>query len=201
MVKVGSIILAAGLSKRMRKPKLLMDFHGEPVISYPVRLATKQYLYPIILVAGQYIQQMKERLSSYENITYIYNSQFELGMSTSLKLGIQSIAKDVDGVLIFLGDQPCLTNEVIESILMEFKANRGAGIKIVRPRYAGKEGHPILFHKDLFHEFQLLEGDEGGKSILKKYKDAIQYIDFSIDYWGSDIDTEEDYRNLLHQRK
>lgn len=201
MVKVGSIILAAGLSRRMRKPKLLLDFHGKPVISYPVRLATKHRLYPIILVVGQYIHQMKERLSSYGNITYLYNPQCEQGMSTSLKLGFQSIEGDVDGVLIFLGDQPCVANEVIESLVMEFKENREAGIKVVRPRYDGKEGHPILFDKDLFHEFQSLEGDEGGKRILKKYKDAIKYIDFPVADWGKDIDTEEDYSNLLHQRK
>lgn len=201
MVNIGSIILAAGLSKRMGKPKLLLDFHGESIISYPVRLATTHHLDPIILVGGQYLQQIKERLIQYENITYIFNPNYESGMASSLKIGIQTVAKDVDATMIFLGDQPCVTDEVIHSLRNECIANKDTGIKIVRPRYDGKEGHPILFDKDLFHEFQSLEGDEGGKRILKKYKDAIKYIDFPVADWGKDIDTEEDYSNLLHQRK
>lgn len=198
MSKIGAIILAAGFSNRMGKPKLLLPYKEKPLIYYPVALATKHNLQPIILVSGIYHEQLLKALQPFENkLTIITNELAEEGMSTSLKKGIEAIETEVDACFLFLGDQPFVTDEVIRELLKVYRENQDSGIKIVRPCYQKKPGHPILIDKSLFTQFKQLKGDQGGKMILKKYKEQLKYINFDNPLWGADIDTPKDYADLI----
>jgi len=196
MSKVGAIILAAGMSKRMGKPKLLLPLKGAPLIYYPISLALRNQLIPVGVIAGQYMNEIQKEMNELTNITYIYNPQFESGMASSLKLGIQAVDKQVDAVMIFLGDQPFVPDVVIEALLKEYELNKENGVHIIRPCYDGELGHPILFDKRLFNEFDEITGDEGGRSIIKANKDRLKIIDFPNRQWGLDIDTPEEYEML-----
>ena len=121
---------------------------------------------------------------------YIRNPNYEKGMSTSLKLGIQHLTEETDAVFIFLADQPFVLDLVIRSMIEQYNN----GIQIVRPVYQGELGHPILIDKSLFKEFQNVLGDQGGKEIIKKYKSQTRLLPFEDAYWGMDIDTLEDYQ-------
>jgi len=198
MCKFGAIILAAGLSRRMGKPKLFLPLFNVPVIHYSVSLAVRQKLDPIIVVGGEHVQQLQLELDEYkEKIAIIYNSEYEQGMSTSLKVGINAVNEKADGVFIFLADQPFVSNLVVEKLLKAYEENYENGMKIFRPRYADQVGHPILFDKSLFSKFHTLSGDEGGKRILKANEDKLVYVDFENAKLNFDIDTPQDYDSLI----
>lgn len=197
MCKIGAIILAAGKSKRMGKPKLLLPFNGKPLITYPFQLALHHRLNPIVCVTGCYHEQIQNLFSSERDITLVFNHQFEKGMASSLKAGIHTIKEKVDAVLIFLGDQPLIPKEVVQTIIEEYKKGKLKGVKIIRPLFGKTVGHPILFDQSLFYEFDTLQGDEGGKSILKRHQASLKYLPFKNEQWGIDIDTEDEYRTLL----
>ena len=197
MCKIGAIILAAGQSVRMGNPKLFLPYLNVPLIHYPVSLAVEMKLSPIIVVGGKYNQRLESVLGEFsDRITNIYNPEYETGMSSSLKAGINALEEVLDGVIIFLGDQPFVSAEVVQKLIREFKQSKNS--KIVRPRYQMQPGHPILFDKSLFSKFQALSGDEGVKSIIKVNQDKLIYIDFENPKLNLDIDTPQDYKLLTN---
>ena len=197
MPNIGAIILAAGMSSRMGKPKLLLPFKGAPLIKYPYMLAQQNALQPIVCVTGRYDEQITNVLAPVEqNVTLHYNSHYESGMASSLKAGIRAVTGKVDAVMIFLGDQPLVPNKVVQTIISQYRASEEA-IKIVRPLFGQRLGHPILFDSSLFDEFETLQGDEGGKSIIQRHRNAVKLLQFPNSDWGIDIDTEEEYLTLL----
>ncbi|MER1999755.1 MAG: nucleotidyltransferase family protein [Lysinibacillus sp.] len=198
MYKIGAIILAAGSSSRMGEPKLLLPYKGVPIVAYPILRALQNDLHPIVCVTGRYDQLVRNALQAIEQkVTIQFNAQFESGMSTSLQQGIEFMKDKVDAVVIFLGDQPLLPNEVVQTIIQQYIATKNDGIKIIRPLYGEQIGHPILFDSSLFEAFKSIQGDEGGKSIIQQNAKFLKLIHFPNSDWGVDIDTPEDYANLM----
>lgn len=190
MYRVGAIILAAGMSKRMGQPKLLMSLKGKPLFRYPLEQAIRNQLNPICLIGGQHMQAFQAETDDLQVVEYIHNPNFEKGMSSSLKLGIENMIERSDATFIFLADQPFVPDLVVQTLIEHFRL----GTRIVRPQYKGNLGHPILIDKSLYDEFLRLEGDQGGKEIIKKYKSETSILSFEDSIWGMDIDTAEDYQ-------
>src|SRR4051794_12152853 len=143
MSKIGAIILAAGLSKRMGQPKLLLSLKGKPLFRYPLEQAIRNHLQPICLIAGQHMNAFQTETTDLQNVEYIYNPRYEKGMSSSLKIGIENIKYRTDSTIIFLADQPFVPDWVLQSMIEQF----GTDTRIVRPQYQGNFGHPILIDK------------------------------------------------------
>lgn len=200
MSKIGAVILAAGMSKRMGKPKLLLTLKGMPLIYYSISLAVQQKLNPIVVIAGKHMKKVEKVIVDYNNVTYILNPEYESGMASSLKIGIEAVKGQVDAVMVFLGDQPFVPNEVVQTLITEYEHNKDKGVRIVRPRYGGELGHPILFDGSLLEHFNNIKGDEGGRSIINNHKEYLKIIDFSEIYWGMDVDTPEDYERARKYR-
>jgi molybdenum cofactor cytidylyltransferase len=190
MYRVGAIILAAGMSKRMGQPKLLMSLKGKTLFRYPLEQAIRNQLSPICLIGGQHMQAFQMEAADLQNVEYIDNPNYEKGMSTSLKKGIKNVKGRSDAAFIFLADQPFVPDKVIQTMIQQF----GKDTRLVRPQYQGNFGHPILIDNSLYDEFLKIEGDQGGKEIIKKYKNETRILSFKDSIWGMDIDTEEDYQ-------
>ncbi|MDR6997594.1 nucleotidyltransferase family protein [Neobacillus niacini] len=194
MTKIGAIILAAGMSSRMGEPKLLLLLKEKPLFRYSVELAIRLQLDPIVLIGGEYMDVFQSLTAEIDGIEFIKNKDYMDGMSSSLKLGIEKIKNRVDAVVIFLADQPFVPDFVVQSLIQDYKMERQKGIHIIRPQYNVNLGHPILIDRSLFSEFLNLEGDQGGKEIIKKYKAKTKIRVFEPSFWGMDIDTAEDYK-------
>lgn len=197
MPKIGAIILAAGMSSRMGNPKLLLPLKGKPLILYSIELAKRMQLYPIVLIAGEFLEVFQTRAADIDGIEFIKNKDYMHGMSSSLKLGIEKFKGRVDAAFIFLADQPFVPDIVVQSLIQDYKKERQKGIRIVRPQYNENLGHPILVDSSLFSEFLDLEGDQGGKEIIKKYKAYTKIQVFESSFWGMDIDTVKDYKKAI----
>lgn len=195
MFNIGAIVLAAGMSKRMGRAKLLLPLNEKLLFRYPLELALRQELNPIVLIGGQQIENFQSEASDLRDVEFIRNPNYEQGMASSLKLGIQNIINRTEAVFIFLADQPFVPDQVVQKMIQSYELGLSNGTRVVRPQYNGVPGHPILVHKSLYSEFLLLEGDQGGKEILEKHHEKMQFVLFGHSFWGMDIDTSEDYHN------
>lgn len=189
--------MAAGMSSRMGNPKLLLPLKGKPLYRYSVELTKRQRLHPIVFIGGEYLETFQTSAADLDGIEYIKNNNYMQGMSTSLKLGIEKIKGRVDAAFIFLADQPLVPDLVVQSLIQDYKKERQKGIRIVRPKYNENLSHPILISSSLFSEFLDLEGDQGGKEIIKKYKAYTKIQVFESSFWGMDIDTAKDYKKAI----
>jgi molybdenum cofactor cytidylyltransferase len=195
MLRIGAVILAAGMSRRMGVPKLFLDFRGKPLFLYSVECAIDSQLDPILIVGGEHIELLQDHTKDL-SVEVLKNPAYTEGMAASLKLGIEALDGRVDALLVFLADQPFVPPMLIKKLLQTYMACRSNGIRVVRPQYNGIPGHPVLFDADLFVEFSDLQGDEGGRLIIKRHAEKLKLIPAENPLWGADIDTPDDWKKF-----
>jgi len=190
------IILAAGLSTRMGRQKLLIDIGGIPVIARIVRAALRSRLNQVILVTGPTNCELLESLrpdDTDERLLIVVNNRPQEGMSSSLNTGMRMVRKGTSGIMVILGDQPFLTSAIINRLLDEFKKQTD---RIVAPLVHGRRSNPAIFPADLFPELKMVRGDIGGKSVLHRNHERLVGIEMGGYYDDTDLDTPEDLQGI-----
>jgi len=193
---VEGIILAAGLSTRMGRQKLTLEVHGAPVISRVVRAALESDLNRIILVTGPSNTQLAKALGAdagHERLFIAVNDRPERGMSSSLRTGIMMLSKESPGVMLILGDQPFLTVTVINKLLAEFDKESD---QIIAPLIQGRRTNPVIFPASLFPELAKVEGDVGGRPVLRNNPDRVVGIEMGGYYDDVDLDNADDLQRI-----
>jgi molybdenum cofactor cytidylyltransferase len=191
----GAIILAAGCSSRLGQPKLLLPLDGKSLIRSTVEQVSEAGGHEwkeIIVVLGHEAAAVQRDLAGLE-VRCVFNPQFAFGMSTSLKAGVTAVSPEVDGVMIFLGDQPLVSTEVVRRLLTVFRESRPS---IVVPSYGGVRGNPVLFSRSLFSELTTVEGDKGGREVVMRDPERVATVAFPQNLAPRDVDTWEDYETL-----
>lgn len=177
--KIHAILLAAGFSRRFQGNKLLYLLNGKELYLYlSERLieGLKEGVIDSLAVVTQYdeiLWEMKKR-----NIEVVKNDYSIQGISSSLKLGLlkarefKEQGKD-NYYIFFVADQPYLRKETVENFLEEFFKSK----KFIGCVRNGEElGNPVIFHERYVPELESLEGDKGGKCVLKKHiREAFLY--------------------------
>ncbi len=189
MSSLGAIVLAAGMSRRMKGTKLVFPLHHKPIIQYATELAIHPLIDRTVIVTGAYAPIIKQYIRPDPKIEYVHNERYRSGMGSSLACGMREMEGRVDATFILLADQPCVPAHVIETIGSYYIEHKETDIKIIRPTFAGKEGHPILITASLFREFFSLSGDIGGRQIIEAHRKVMHTIPFSNRLWGQDVDT------------
>ncbi|MEB3103603.1 nucleotidyltransferase family protein [Ferviditalea candida] len=196
MGSIGAVILAAGLSRRMGEPKLFLPYRGRPLFLQTVETAVLSGLDPIVLVVGEHEEGFRE-LVSFPQVTILKNEEYSTGMGSSLRAGFKHMEGKAAASFVFLADQPFVPLPVPQEIIKRYRQERSNGYLIFQPKYMEQAGHPILFDAGLFHEFRELQGDIGGREIIRKYRDQCMPVHFRNESWGIDIDTPDDYEQAL----
>ncbi len=197
-MKFGSIILAAGSSSRMGKAKMLLPFEDSIILKHIITEVEAIHPATCCLVTGFYHQQIHS-LFQHNNLPIIYNQNWELGMSGSIQLGLQTVLHlypNLDGVLIMVSDQPFLNRAILQKIVAEQQLSQKG---IVAAQYGGVNGTPVLFHKKYFTDMQKLTGDKGAGLILQQHPDDVASVPFPNGEF--DIDTPEDYELFCKKMK
>jgi len=192
--KVAGIILAAGQSTRLGRPKQLLDICGKTVIRRITESAVISPLDVTIVVVGNAATEVQRELAGLD-VTTVINLEFSSGQSTSLRAGLRALPDDIDAALFLLGDQPAFTPSIIGAVVGAYMES---GAAIVQTRYRGATGHPVLFDRSLLTELDAVEGDRGARRVLSRHPDLIQFADLDQDA-PLDIDTEADYERVLRQ--
>lgn len=191
-MRVSGVILAAGSSTRLGRPKQLLKLDGEPVARIVVRNAIESQLDEVILVTGARSREVAAAVGELGQRN-VHNPDYERGQSTSVRAGLAAVSPDADAVLFLLGDQPEIGSDVIDAVIAAF---RRTGAPIVQPVYGSTPGNPVLFARALFPELVEVTGDMGARSIVKRRSDDVCRIQVSAGPPPGDIDTEADYQAL-----
>lgn len=196
MNKTGIIILAGGPSLRLGKPKQLLMYQGKTLVERISSAARKANLFPIIVVTGANSKATAKVLTR-EKVEIMYNDQWPSGMASGIVAGLLKILEmdmAAESVIIAVCDQPFVSTGLFTEMI-KIKAEKRKGI--VGSAYAGTVGTPVLFGKTYFEKLLLLKGDEGAKKLLKAH--APDLVSVPFDQGSIDIDTEQDYKQLLSQ--
>lgn len=192
--RVAGIVLAAGRSSRLGRPKQLLDLDGLPLVAHAVAAANGSVLDPVIVVLGNAAAEIAAVIPAgrHEVVT---NPRFADGQATSMQAGLAAIPPDAAAVLFLLGDQPAVTPAHIDALVDRFRAT---GAPVVQARFGGEPGNPVLVSRALFPELAAVSGDEGARSVVRAHRDAIAWVDFDGPV-PRDVDTGEDYEALLRE--
>ena len=192
-MKINLIVLGAGNSKRFNGNKLLTKIKDKPMYMHIVENILDLNLNKIIFVT-QY-EEIRKELETY-NIHVIMNENSELGISHSIKLGIE--ADDTcEGYLFIVSDQPFIKAETIQTLIDRFKKS-DKGMACVE--YNSKLKNPTIFSKKYKEELLQLKGDIGGKSVMKKHLDDLERVQIHNELELIDIDTKEELENIINLR-
>ncbi len=194
MAKVATILLAAGLSRRMgARNKLLLPVNGTPMIRHMVNVYEKATNCPILVVTGHEHAKVEAALKGSMAATH-FNPDYELGQATSVACGLRN-APDADMVLMGLGDQPLLTAANLNTLISAHE-NADAG-RISIPMHNGARGNPIVIPAHL--HARLLEDPRapGCKKFTRSHPDHVQFQNLTARGFYTDIDTPEAYENLV----
>lgn len=190
-----AIVLAAGLSSRMGKQKLLLPFAGKTVISHIVEQILASSIDKIYVVTGHSKELVSRELSTLP-VVIVNNPEYKSGMLSSVRCGLRNLPEKCRAVLVALGDQPSITTTLIDEMLESFAATDK---KILVPLYRGKKGHPMLFSKIYCDEILTNYGDVGLRGLLHAHPEDVYEKTVSTSAVLSDMDYPEDYRRELEQ--
>ncbi|MCU0453620.1 MAG: nucleotidyltransferase family protein [Bacteroidetes bacterium] len=184
------ILLAAGASARLGRPKQLLPYRGSTLLRYLTEQAIASNANHVRVVLGAHPQLIRDQVADLI-VTVIDHQHWSGGLSTSIQAGVASLPKDVDSVILMLGDQPRVSSEHLNALIDEqHRTKKG----LVASRYHQMPGVPALFSRRHFGDLMNLRGDDGAKTVLLLRADDTAYVDLA---GGEiDIDTEEDWRRV-----
>ncbi len=187
-----AIILAAGESKRMGKPKLLLPFGEKTIIETVLNNAIQSETDGVLVVLGSNSEKIAEKIKNF-SVKISVNPNFREGMLSSIQWGFETLPKDTRAALIMLGDQPLIPSSVINKIIHAYKETKKG---IILPVYEKRRGHPILIDMKYRDEVKRLNPDTGLRALVHNHTEDILEIDVDAPGILKDIDTVEDYKEI-----
>lgn len=196
MNKTGIIILAAGSSSRFGSAKQLLHFNNKTLLQHVIDEAIDAGAAPIVVVTGSNTEEVSKGIKQAQ---LVLNENWKEGMASSIVVGVKKIItlnNDIENIIIAVCDQPFVSADLFRQL---YQTKTKSVKHNVASAYANTIGTPALFTQKYFDALMSLTGDEGAKKILKANTDDIATIDFP--QGNIDIDTKEDYQQLLDKQK
>lgn len=191
-MNIAILVLAAGSSKRMGLPKQLLSIEKKTLLEIVIENAKSSNAHTVLCVLGSPNSDIVTVVRNC-GINYISNPHFQKGLSSSIAMGIEFLSqKDLDAVLITLGDQPLVDALSLNKLIKSFELNPK---KISATSYVNNKGVPAIFPKKYFKNLTELEGDSGAKNLLNT--EDVESIEINKDKL-IDIDTKQDYVDFLN---
>lgn len=183
------LILAAGASRRLGRPKQLVQVNKTNLLDHIIGQAKDSNFDGCLVVVGSTHLRILEEI---EQVDHVVNEKWADGMGSSIALGIQTLMqKNAQGILVTVCDQPFISSDLFNKILDE---SHFSGKGIVTSDYGQSNGPPTYFGKKYFPELIRCHGDKGAKTIIEEYLSDVAYIAFPKGL--IDIDTEDDLKKL-----
>ncbi len=195
-LRVGAVVLAAGRSTRMGRPKTMLMLDDRTLLEHAVdRALASRADEVVVVVRGAELDA--HRSSASAGVRYAAGADSDSGLSGSLRLGLAALSPEVDAAAILLGDQPVLDAGLIDEVVAEAERTGGPA---TRPVYvhAGTRtpGHPFVLARRAFAGAARLTGDEGARALFRDAPSAIHEIEIDSPP-PPDVDTPEDYEQLV----
>ena len=187
----GIIILAAGSSSRLGRPKQNLVFEGKTLLQRAIETALASVCETVIIVLGANADVILPSIINYP-IAIVQNDEWKEGMASSIRAGTSELKKiipTIQSAILLLCDQPFMDTHLLNHLILS-KTKKGISVS----RYNKTVGPPVLFDAVYFDDLLLLTGAEGAKKVIQKYPENVSEIPFPK---GSiDIDTIEDFEKI-----
>ena len=189
---VALLLLAAGASSRMGRPKQLLPYHGRTLLRHAAETALAAGCSPIVLVTGALHDELVNEVADLP-IQAAHNCEWQTGMASSIRTGLAAVALvQPAAVLIMLTDQPLVTPELLKQLLAQQQHTQAP---IVAAAYGDALGVPAVFDKSLIPRLLELQGQQGAARLIASLGGAVGRVPFPAGLL--DVDTPEQYAALL----
>ena len=191
MIKV--ILLAAGLSKRMKSEnKLIKLYKNKPLINYSLNVLKKSKVNKIIIVLGHQHKEVRKIIKKNKKIIFTYNKNYKKGMASSIKMGLKKVSKNDKGFIVAQSDMPFVKQSDINKICRSIKTKK---FLVHALKYKNRLGNPIGFDISLIKKFKNIKGQFGAKFMVKRLKNRTNFINTSSLKSFKDFDKVSDFRS------
>ena len=186
------VVLSAGESSRMGRPKALLPIDGQTFIERIVGALKRGGIERIVVVLGFNADALRQQISHLP-VEILVNADHKLGQLSSLQVAVRHLqaAPDCDGVMLHLVDHPYIDPKLVRLMLQRFEESK---CSIVVPRHQSKRGHPVIFSRALFDELLGAPLDQGAKAVVNAHRQETLEIETDDAGITVDIDTPELYR-------
>jgi molybdenum cofactor cytidylyltransferase len=173
---IAGIVLAAGASRRFGSQKLLASVGGVPLVRRTVERLLEASLDELVVVIGSNAPAVAASLAGLP-VRTVTNAAYAVGMSTSLRVGLDALRPIAQAALVALADQPGVDADIVNRLVERYCADHSA---VVAPLYRGGiRGNPVLFDRSLFEELRAVTGDEGGRLVVARDPGRVALVEFA----------------------
>ena len=188
---ITAIILAAGTSKRMGQPKMLLPWGETSVLGKVISTFQEGGIEDIIVITGG-AHEVVQQIVNQHGARSAFNRDFASGeMLSSLQLGLQVQSNQAQATLVGLGDQPQVQAETVRLLYQTFELQKS---KLIVPSFQMRRGHPWLVERSLWDELLEMNSDESARDFLQRHANDIHYVPVETSSILADLDTIDDYR-------
>ena len=193
---ISAIILAAGQSKRMGKPKMLLSWGDVTVIEHVITVFAEAGVEDMLVVTGAAREKVEDVVSRCEGrfpVRSVYNDRFANGeMLSSIQCGLRCLAeRRLEVAMIGLGDQPQVQERSVRLVLDKYVKS---GSRLVVPSYHMQRGHPWLVAHSLWGELLEMRENQSPRDFLNRHTSTINYVNVDTPDILADMDTPEEYQ-------
>jgi molybdenum cofactor cytidylyltransferase len=204
---VSTVVLAAGMSTRMGRNKLLLDFRDKPLVVHAVDILLASKVGEVIVVLGHESEKVGEQLEAYagqvsngaetSRVRLVKNPDYRDGLSTSVRTGVQAVSAEAGAIMIYLADQPLIEPDDVDRIIAAFAAAKAENKTIVVPFFKGERGNPVILDATLRDSILGIAGDVGCKGVIKRYPEKVYAVEMENDHVVRDVDDVQAYERLV----
>ena len=188
------VVLAAGASRRMGRPKQLLPVNGRPLLELVLAHAGGSRLDEVIVVLGAHADEIRERIDPGRARTVV-NPDHASGMASSLRLGLASLGDDVQRAVVILGDQPAISAALLDQLL---DLQGSSGLPAAALSFEGLLHPPVVLGRELWGDLASLEGDVGCRAVIRARPELVAALPaVGGGLHPLDVDTPEDYDRLI----
>ena len=186
---ISAILLAAGQSKRMNgENKLTKEIQGTPLIKHSVKNILASSIDELIVVLGHQKETIEKLINKNEKIKFVFNKDFESGIASSIKTGLNNLSEKTEAFFICLGDMPMVNPNIYNQLIKSINKR-----EIIVPTYKNQQGNPVLFAKSMKEKIINISGDVGAKKILELNKDKILNLEINDQCVTKDFNTQDSF--------
>ena len=189
---ITGVVLAAGTSSRLGRPKQLLPVEGRPLLQHVLDAVVAAELDEVVVVLGHEADRIRRSLKLAPGARTVVNPGYRSGQASSLATGLEAADPRSQGAVIVLGDQPGITREHVGTAVRVW---RNGDAPVVRAYFGNVPGHPVVAARSAWPALRAASGDEGARGVLTSEKVRVQRLDLGAEPL-TDVDTWEDYEKF-----
>ncbi len=194
-MRSSGIVLAAGSSSRMGRPKQLLEVDGRPMLEAVVAQANSSRIDEVLVVLGANAEEIRGQVQL-GRARVLINPHHQTGMASSLRAGLAALDGQVERAMVILGDQPDISARLIDELL---DLQHESGLPAAALSFAGLLHPPVVLRRELWEEVMSLEGDVGCRAVIRARPELVASLPVPDRKHPVDVDTPQDYERLVRR--